>query len=109
MENTNQNYKRAEADFEQNESYFRAKKKVDALKGFYRHLLIYLIINTFIVSTIVYTTNAEIFSLNTMSTPIFWGIGLFFHGLGVFGRDILFGKKWEERQIEAFMEKEKDY
>lgn len=91
------------------EPYQRAKKRVETIKGFYGHLFVYLVINTFIVSTIVYTTRVDIFSFAAMSTPIFWGIGLLFHALGVFGRNLLFSKNWEKRQIETFMNKEKEY
>ena len=43
------------------------------------------------------------------STPLFWGIGLFFHWFGVFGTKFLgFGKDWEERKIKELMEKEKN-
>jgi hypothetical protein len=36
-----------------------------------------------------------------------WGIGLAFHAAKVFGFNPLFGKNWEERQIQKFIEKDK--
>lgn len=86
--------------------YQKAKDKVDSIKGFYSHLTVYLIVNTFIVSTIVTTTNIDLFSFSALSTPFFWGIGLLFHVLGVFGSDLLFGQNWEKRKITEYMNKE---
>lgn len=86
--------------------YQRAKKRVDSIRGFYSHLAVYLIVNAFIVSTIVSTTNVDIYSFSALSTPIFWGIGLFSHGLAVFGVDFMFGKDWEERKVKQFMDTE---
>ncbi len=41
------------------------------------------------------------------STWIFWGIGLFFHWLGVFGFQSLgLGKDWEEKKIKELMKRE---
>ena len=37
----------------------------------------------------------------------FWGIGLVGHWLGVFGKNIVFSKHWEERKIKEFMDKDK--
>jgi hypothetical protein len=37
----------------------------------------------------------------------FWGIGLAAHWLGVFGKNIVFSKAWEERKIKEFMDKDK--
>ncbi|MFV7236371.1 MULTISPECIES: 2TM domain-containing protein [Flavobacterium] len=33
---------------------------------------------------------------------------LYSHGLSVFGRDIFFGKKWEERRIQELMKKDQN-
>jgi hypothetical protein len=36
-----------------------------------------------------------------------WGIAIFFHGLGLFRRNILFSDDWEERKIKEELEKMK--
>jgi hypothetical protein len=87
-------------------AYQKAKKKVDSIRGFYSHFAVYLIVNAFIVSTIVSTTKIELLSFSALSTPIFWGIGLLAHGLSVFGSDLLFGKDWEDRKIKRLMDTE---
>jgi hypothetical protein len=42
------------------------------------------------------------------TTPFFWGIGLLFHGLYVFQFKAGFFKKWEERKIREFMERDSE-
>ncbi len=93
-------------DFLREDAYIRAKKKVDSIKGFYWHLAVYIVVNIGIVSIIVFNSDAELFSLGALSTPLFWGIGLLFHFLGVFGSDVLFGTGWEKRKIKEFMDKD---
>ena len=63
-------------------------------------------VNIFLIVTITRNSDQPLFSFGTFSTPIFWGIGLFFHFLGVFGKDFLFGKAWEQRQIDKYMEED---
>jgi len=35
---------------------------------------------------------------------VFWGIGIIWHAIGVFGK---LGKNWEEKKIKELMEKDK--
>jgi len=91
----------------------RAKKRVAELKGFYIHLTVYIIINLCITVLIIGTSMADgvkfidaFWNFGTFSTPIFWGIGLFFHGMKVFSFNPFFGKDWEERQIQKYIEKD---
>ncbi|MFD0797943.1 2TM domain-containing protein [Maribacter chungangensis] len=92
----------------------RAKKQVDELKGFYIHLIVYVLVNIFITSvTVIARINGgesfgeAFFSFASFSTAIFWGIGLGFHAAKVYNFSPLFSKKWEERQIKKYMEKYK--
>lgn len=94
-----------ENKFLREEAYLRAQKKVKALVGFYWHFAWYIIVNLFIIILVV-SNGGRLFSFGTFATAIFWGIGLFFHFLGVFGPDFMFGKNWEERKIKKFMEKD---
>nr|WP_321223049.1 2TM domain-containing protein [uncultured Psychroserpens sp.] len=94
--------------WEKEEAYLRAQKKVKAIMGFYWHLASYIIINIFII--IVITSNGVgLFSFGTWSTAIFWGIGLFFHFVGVYGPNFFFGKNWEQRKIKELMDKDEKY
>lgn len=109
MKNHSQNAEssfRNETDYKREDAYIRAKKKVDSIKGFYWHLAVYLVINAFIVISIVSQSHVSFMSFQVFSIPLFWGVGLFFHFIGVFGPDIFFSQNWEERKIKQFMEKE---
>lgn len=102
-------------DFLQEQSYLKAKKKVKAIKGFYVHLIVYILVNIFISGIIIFglTRNENVTFSDTLSnfgvysTWVFWGIGLFFHWLGVFGFNSVISADWEERKIKEIMEKEK--
>lgn len=82
--------------------YEQAKKKMEALKGFYIHLTIYCIM----VPVFIY--------LNYISTsfpwslfPILgWGWGVIGHAAETFGWNPIFNKKWEARKIKELMEDE---
>jgi len=99
----------SEERFREEDSYLRAKKKLEKIVGFYWHLAAYVIVNTFLIIMIVVNSDSgeSIWNFGSFSTAFFWGIGLFFHFLGVFGTHILFGKNWEERKIKEFMDKDK--
>lgn len=108
MERLPSNIKESEKynrDYKKEEAYLRARKKVEKLKGFYGHLASYVIINTFILILIAMNIDeGETFwKFGHFSTAFFWGIGLAFHAAGIFGPDMLLGKKWEERKIQEYM------
>jgi len=92
----------------------RAQKRVEELKGFYIHLMVYLLVN-FMISTVIVVSHMyegdsfidAIWDFATVSTWLFWGIGIFFHGLKVFANNSLFNKEWEERQIQKYIEEDK--
>jgi hypothetical protein len=94
--------------------YLRAKKRVEKMKGFYIHFAVYIIVNLFLSSIIIFGLTSdggdsfeEAFSnFGVYSTWIFWGIGVFFHWLGVFGFNSLFGKNWEENKLKEIMDKD---
>ena len=104
-------------DYFESQKYIRAKKRIKEIKGFYSHLVAYIAVNVFLSGVIIYgLTHGDLSDLGdalsnfgVYSVWIFWGIGLFFHWLGVFGfRSIAFGKDWEERKIKEFMERENE-
>ena len=100
-------------NFNQDNAYSRAKHKVDRIKGFYKHLAAYIIINSLILGfKIIKNFNfgdsfSEIWvDINFYGIWLFWGIGLAFHAISVFGVDYIFGQNWEENKIKQFMEEE---
>lgn len=103
------NYNNTQSDFNKEDAYLRAKKKFDKLKGFYWHLASYVVVNIFIIVMVTIRLDGDepFWQFETFATAIFWGIGLTFHAMGVFGQDLLFGKSWEKRKIEEYMNKDK--
>ncbi len=103
-----------ERDFTQEQNYIRAKKRVKDIKAFYIHLVVYVIVNLFISGVIIFGLMSSGYSFadaftnfGVYSTWLFWGIGMFFHWMGVFGfRSIGFSKDWEDRKIKELMEKD---
>ena len=103
-----------ENNYNEEKRYLRAKNRVKKIQGFYWHLFWYLAVNLFLTfgSTIGNLFNGESFdidhfSFGTFSVWFFWGIGLVFHWISVFGKNILFSKNWENRKIKEYMDKDK--
>lgn len=97
-------------NYNPDERYNLAYKRVKRIKGFYVHALVYVLVNVFIIASSYNKSSFDtvvFFRWETFSTALFWGIGLLAHGLSVFGRNIFFGQNWEERKIQEFMEKDK--
>ena len=95
MENNNQ----------KEERYFKARKKVEEIKGFYGNLISFTVVNI------------GLFALNMFTSPkhlwfywplLWWGIGVIFHGLKVFNIMPFYGKDWEQKKIKEFMDKENE-
>jgi len=86
-----------------NSSYLRARKRVDKLKEFYGSLVSYVIVIPFLIFI-----NMKTFSgFQWFWFPMLgWGMGLAFQAYEVYGKDKYFGKSWEERKMQEFMEEE---
>ena len=91
-------------------AYNNAVKRVKKIKGFYTHLIVYVVINIMIVilNTQDLKAGESYFQWKNFATAIFWGIGLAAHGLSVFVPPLFLGSDWEERKIKELMEKEKN-
>ena len=99
-QNNNKNYQKEQA-------YVRAQKRVKELKGFYWHAFWYVAVNIFIIAIVaINSNNYDFWNFGTFTTAFFWGIGLGFHALGVFGKNLIFSKNWEERKIKEYMNKD---
>ena len=88
----------------------RARKRLDQIKDFYRHLLVYLVVNTLIIGYFLHEANAQgqpLLTLDTFELALFWGFGLGVHAFTVFGLNMLTGRKWEEKQIRKYMEEDR--
>ncbi|MFA5555946.1 MAG: 2TM domain-containing protein [Flavobacteriaceae bacterium] len=89
--------------------YELATKRVKELKGFYTHVLAYVLVNLIIVVINIndLKPGENYFQPKNFITAFFWGIGLVAHGFSVFGANIFFGKDWEEKKIKELMNKDK--
>ena len=101
-------------DKNQRDKFDRAKKRVEDVKGFYYHLASYLGVNIFITTMKIIrdldngaSFGEALFDFGTFAVWFFWGIGLLFHGAKVFSLNPIFGKDWEERQIQKYIERDK--
>ncbi len=81
-------------------TYEEAKKRVQDIKGFYQHLLVYVLGNLFLLVVNALTTFGSWWFHWTLFG---WGIGIVVHGVSVFWRGGLWGKEWEERKIRKLM------
>jgi len=87
------------------ENYQKAKKQVEEIKGFYSHLLSFILVMlVLIIINIRYSPEHIWFFWPLLG----WGIGLFFHAVKVFNWLPFFGKSWEEKKIQQFLEEEKN-
>lgn len=91
-------------DAEEN-SFYKAQKKVEDIKGFYGNLIAYIVVI------------AALAVINLVTYPQYlwfffpaagWGIGVAIHGMSVFNYIPFLGDDWEDRKVRELMEKEKN-
>ena len=79
--------------------YLKAKERVEALRGFYIHLTVYVIVNL------------GLFFINMITSPetlwfiwplMGWGIAIVLHAIRVFVDRP--GSRWEEKKIDELMQ-----
>ena len=89
--------------------YQQALVRVKKIKGFYTHLVLYVIVNLMIVILNIQDLDQgeSYFQWRNFTTLFFWGIGLISHALSTFIPNFIFGKNWEDKKIKEFMEKDK--
>ncbi|ANP64989.1 MULTISPECIES: helix-turn-helix domain-containing protein [Vibrio] len=71
--------------------------QVRAIKGFYSHLMTYVLVIGLLFAINLLTDSSYIWA---WWPAMGWGIGIINHGLNAFEVFNLFGAKWERRQIE---------
>jgi len=117
-----------EQNYQQSEKFLKAKKQVDHIKKFYKHLKVYIIINILLLVVKFNLINwfkddyewiqnpgfSDWLSWNMIGTPVLWGVGLMVHAAYVFKfgakswKELKpeFLKKWEKRQLDKFLQDE---
>jgi hypothetical protein len=100
----------------ENLKYQRAAKRVKELKGFYRHVRIFVVVNLFLFilkSKLLHFylpvdfPTEDYFYDWIYGNLLVWLVILAIHGLFLFRNKITIFKKWEKRQIEKYIEKDK--
>jgi hypothetical protein len=93
----------------------KAKRRVKELKCFYTHLTVYILINTILLVVKVIGNYyygdyfmGSLWHFSTFASWIFWGIGLSFHAIKVFKKNPFFNSDWEDRQIQKYMEEDRN-
>jgi hypothetical protein len=79
------------------EEYRNAVKEVKERRGFYQHLVIYIMVCVFLSAMSLFVWRGTFW-------PIFvifgWGIGVASHAVATF-----LGKEWERRKVKEYLEK----
>ncbi|KLT68296.1 histidine kinase [Flavobacterium sp. ABG] len=94
-----------ELNFNEEDRYFSAKKKVEKIKGFYGNLASFIGVNIVLLVINLLTSPEYLWFYWPL---MWWGLGVLFHGLKVFDVLPVLGKDWEEKKIKELMEKEKN-
>ena len=79
--------------------YAKAKKRVECIKSFYSNLIAYCLVIPLLAYLNYRTTDFPW----AIFPAIGWGLGLVGHWMTAYGNNPLFGKEWEERKIQEFM------
>ena len=87
----------------QEERYFKARKRVEEIKGFYGNLIAYIVVNIGLLVINLLTSPNHLWFYWPM---IGWGIGVAAHGMKVFNYMPFLGKEWEEKKIQEYMDDE---
>ena len=87
-------------DMTQHPQYQEARRHACQVRGFYNHLLIYLMVNAALIGMNYVTSPHRIW---WYWTTFGWGIGLLAHALRVFALSGWLGAAWEERRIREYL------
>jgi len=84
--------------------YTKALKKVEKIKGFYKHLTVYICIIPFVIFiNLKFTPHFHWFWFSALG----WGVGVLSHAFQAFQEYRIFlGKDWEEQKIKELLRNE---
>ena len=86
-------------NYNENNAYYRAKKRVEELRGFYGNLISYCFVIPFLIFiNLRFSPHFQWFWFSAVG----WGFGLVMHAFKVFG----YSSNWEERKIQEILRKE---
>ena len=86
-------------------AYRRARRRVRVLQGWYIHALVYACVIGGLWTIYAFTGQGSRFAWPLPAT-LGWGLGLAIHGLVVWLGTSLWGRQWESRKIDEYMNAE---
>lgn len=87
------------ANYNENNAYYKAKKRVEELKGFYGNLISYCCVIPFLIFiNLTYSPQFQWFWFSAAG----WGFGVLMHAFKVFG----YSSNWEEKKIQEILRKD---
>ncbi|MGJ8744605.1 2TM domain-containing protein [Polaribacter sp.] len=100
-------------EFTQEQKYILAKKKVEKISKFYKHLAIYIVVNVFLSAIFIVgnmndgdTFTEAVSNYHNYKIWFFWGIGIAFQALNTFGLSLFMNKDWEQKKIQKYMDEQ---
>ncbi|SDR86658.1 2TM domain-containing protein [Polaribacter sp. KT25b] len=103
-----------EPNFTEEQRYILAKKRVEKISKFYKHLAVYIVVNIFLSAIFIVgdindgdTFNEAVFNYHNYKIWLFWGIGIVFQALNTFGLTLFMNKDWEQKKIKEYMNDKK--
>lgn len=84
-------------------AYERARKRVEDIRGYYIHLMIYAVVNAGLFLIDALTGGGWWFYWPLLG----WGIGVGAHTVSMIASSSRFGPRWEERKIRELMQKDR--
>ena len=84
--------------------YVEARRRVQKLKRFYQHSMVYCVVN-FALLVIDYFTGPSTWFYWSM---LGWGVALGLHAFRVYGEWHLFGSEWERNKISDILQKQSE-
>ena len=84
------------------DKYQKAKRRVEEIRGFYIHLVVYVLVNALLFLIDITTSPDDLWFFWVL---LGWGIGLAAHAVHVFGIGSWLGPEWEEKKINETLDK----
>lgn len=95
------------------QQYAFAKKKVEKIGKFYKHLSIYIAVNLFLSAIFIVgdmndgdTLEEALFNFGNFKIWMYWGIGILFQAINTFGLPLFLNKDWENKKLKQYLEEE---
>lgn len=97
-------------NYQEQELRAMAEKKVQKLKRFYIHVVIYSIVVGIYVLNNVFNVPIHFMPVGILNWFVItiWSIIIAIDAVQILATTVIVGKKWEERQIKKMMEKSKN-